>query len=90
MLFSSPQQKELKMSKDVYESIKTAIDAAPRNGYVAELHLQVIKYADLLENVSGKEFCERLSLGKAWGTEFTKMKKISIRLRQADLNPDKI
>ena len=40
----------------LFERIKRAIESAPRNGYVAELHLQVIKYADLLDGVSSKEF----------------------------------
>ena len=74
----------------VFQSIKKAIETAPRNGYVAELHLQVLKYADLFENMSGKEFCEKLDLNQPWGTEFTKMKKISARLRQAGLDPAKI
>jgi len=79
------------MSGDtVFEKIKRAIDSSPRNGYVAELHLQVIKYADLLEDVSGKEFCEKLGLKPAWGTEFAKMRKISGRLRDAGLNPERI
>lgn len=77
-------------TSDVFELIKRAIDQAPRNGYVAELHIQVIKYADFLEKVSGKEFCEKLDLGPSWGTEFTKMKKISKRLRDAGLEPDRI
>ena len=46
----------------LFERIKRAIESAPRNGYVAELHLQVIKYADLLDGVSSKEFCEKLDL----------------------------
>lgn len=74
----------------VYQEIKRAIDKAPRNAYVAELHLQVIKYAHLFENVSGKEFCAALGLGAAWGTEFTKMKKIAPRLIKAGLDPSKI
>ena len=78
------------MTETVFESIKKAIDGAPRNGYVAELHLQVLKYADQLEDVSGKEFCAKLNLGPAWGTEFSKMRKISARLRKAGLNPGKI
>lgn len=78
------------MPRDVFILIKEAIESSPRNGYVAELHLQVIKYADLLRNVSGREFCEKLDLKPAWGTEFTKMKKIADRLRQAGLDPAKI
>jgi len=83
--------KEMTMNNPgVFERIKRAIDSAPRNGYVAELHLQVIKYADLLEGVSGKEFCEKLDLKPAWGTEFAKMRKIAGRLRDAGLQPERI
>jgi hypothetical protein len=70
--------------------IKTAINAAPRNGYVAELHVQVLKYADLLQNVTGKEFCEVVGIGPAFGTEFMKMRKIASRLRNAGLDPTKL
>lgn len=75
---------------DVFDRMKRAVESAPRNGYVAELHLQVIKYADLLEGVSGKEFCEKLGLNPSWGTEFAKMRKISGRLREAGLQPERI
>ena len=71
-------------------SIKSAIDAAPRNSYVAELHLQVIKHADALQNVSGKEFCEALGIGASFGTEFAKMRKIAGRLKGAGLDVSKI
>jgi len=54
------------------------------------MHLQVIKYADQLENVSGKEFCAKLDLGAAWVTEFAKMKKIAPRLVAAGLDPGRI
>jgi hypothetical protein len=77
-------------SDTVFEKIKHAIEKAPRNGYVAELHLQVIKYADVLDGVSGKEFCAKLDLGAAWGTEFSKMKKIAPRLVNAGLQKDRI
>jgi hypothetical protein len=75
---------------DVFSDIKRAIEAAPRNAYVAELHLQVLKHAELLEDISGKEFCAGLGLKPAWGTEYAKMKKIAPRLRDAGLDPDKI
>jgi hypothetical protein len=70
--------------------IRAAIDAAPRNSYIAELHLQIIKYADELNHLTGKEFCETLGIGPAYGTEFLKMLKISERLRSAGLDPSKI
>jgi hypothetical protein len=72
------------------QKIKSAIDAAPRNDYTAELHLQIIKHADSLQNVTGKEFCEELGIGASFGTEFAKMRKIAARLRNAGLDPDKI
>lgn len=68
--------------------IKRAIEESPRNGYVAELHLQAIKYADELEGISGREFCEALGIGPSFGTEFAKMRKIAGRLRAAGLNVD--
>lgn len=78
------------MNEADFANFKRAIDSAPRNGYVAEFHLQVLKYADELEGISGKEFCQRLGVGPAWGTEFAKMRKISERLRKAGLNPNLI
>ena len=74
----------------LYKSIRTSIDGSQRNAYVAELHLQVIKYSDFLENVTGKEFCERLGIGSSYGVEFAKMKKISQRLKTAGLDPNLI
>jgi len=76
--------------REVFAEIKRAIDQAPRNSYVAELHLQVIKYADFLQGISGKEFCESLDLKPAWGTEFSKMRKIAPRLKRAGLDQSKI
>lgn len=77
-------------STDVIERIKEAVDGAPRNAYVAELHLQVIKYSEILEGVTGKEFCEKMGIGPSFGTEFAKMRKISGRLKKAGLDVDQI
>ena len=71
---------------EILMCIKSATDSAPRNFYTAELHLQIIKYADELEALTGKEFCEGLGLGLAYGTEFAKMRKIAGRLKKANLN----
>lgn len=76
--------------RDIFTDIKKAVDAAPRNDYVAEFHLQVLKHAELLEDISGKEFCAKTGLAPSWGTEFAKMRKIAPRLRGAGMNPDKI
>ena len=72
------------------KEIKAAIESAPRNAYVAELHVQVLKYSEVLEGVSGKEFCEALDIGASFGTEYAKMRKIAPRLIQAGLDPHKI
>lgn len=77
-------------SKAVFDQIKRAIDGAPRNAYVAELHLQVIKFSDELSDTTGKEFCEGLRIGAYFGTEFTKMKKIASRLKDAELDVARI
>jgi hypothetical protein len=75
---------------EAIRNIRTAIDGAPRNNYTVELHVQMIKYADILKNVTRTEFCEMLGIGSAYGTEFMKMRKIAARLKGSGLNPDKI
>jgi hypothetical protein len=75
---------------EAMKNIKAALQGAARNGYIAELHVQIIKYADVLQNVSGKEFCEEVGIGRSFGTEFAKMKKIAPRLRNAGLDPNRI
>jgi hypothetical protein len=74
----------------VFQNIKQAIDAAPRNDYTAEIHLQVIKYADQLQEITAKDFCAGVGLANSYGTEFAKMRKIAERLRNAGLDPAKI
>jgi hypothetical protein len=75
---------------ETFQEMKQAIESAPRNAYVAEIHLQVLKHAHMLENISGKDFCAGLDLKPAWGTEFSKMKKIAGRLRAAGMDPTRI
>ena len=75
---------------EMFDRIKTCINHAPRNGYVAELHLQVIKYSTELQGVTGKEFCDAIGIGPSFGAEFAKMKKIAARLKQANLDVNKI
>ncbi len=77
-------------STEALHQIKAAIDGAPRKAYVAELHLQVIKYSDELEGITGREFCEALGIGPSFGTEFAKMRKIAGRLKEANLDVNKI
>jgi len=75
---------------DVFRSIRQAIDTAPRNDYTAELHLQVIKHADLFQDITAKDFCAGVGIAASYGTEFAKMRKIAQRLRNAGLDPAKI
>lgn len=70
--------------------IRSALENAPRNGYVAELHLQVIKHANELRDVSQKEFCDGLGIAPSFGTEFAKMRKIAPRLMAAGLDVARI
>lgn len=71
---------------EIYNSIKQALNDAPRNQYTAELHLQMIKYADELKSITAKEFCEGVGLKSSFGTEFSKMRNLTQRLRAAGLD----
>ena len=73
---------------EVYEHIKQALASAPRNQYTAEMHLQMIKYADELKSVTSKDFCEAVGLKPSFGTEFSKMRNLTHQLKAAGLNVD--
>jgi len=53
---------------DIYDRIQQALEQAPRNQYTSELHLQMIKYADDLKNITAKAFCEGMGLNQSLGT----------------------
>jgi hypothetical protein len=76
--------------QEIFKQIGVTVNQAPRNAYVAELHLQVIKYAEQLKDVTGKEFCNGVGIAPSFGTEFSKMRKISDRLMAAGLDVSKI
>ncbi|CEK25138.1 hypothetical protein HZS38_16480 [Xenorhabdus nematophila] len=48
------------MKEHKFLAIRQALARAPRNHCMAELHLhlQMIKYADELQNITAKEFCK--------------------------------
>ena len=75
---------------EIYERIRQVLVDAPRNQYTAELHLQMIKYADELKNITSQEFCEGVGLRSSFGTEFSKMRNLTQRLKAAGLNTAKI
>lgn len=76
------------IEQEIFSNIKTALEEAPRNQYTTELHLQMIKYADNLKNITAKEFCEGVGLKPSFGTEFSKMRNLTQRLKNAGLNTD--
>ncbi|HEY1526261.1 MAG TPA: transcription factor [Candidatus Angelobacter sp.] len=78
------------MDPKIKKSIKGAIDGAPRNAYVVELHAQILKYAGRLQNIKGKEFCAALEIRKSYGTEFSKMMKLAQRLENTGLETARI
>ncbi len=72
--------------QEIYQRIRDALSAAPRNQYTVELHLQMLKYADDLKHVTAKAFCEGVGLRESLGTEFSKMRNLTKRLKSAGLN----
>ena len=70
----------------IFNEIKQTLDNAPRNQYTVEMHLQMIKYADELKNITAKEFCEGVGLKASFGTEFSKMRNLTQRLKTAGLD----
>ena len=74
----------------IFQNIRDALRAAPRNQTTAEMHLQMIKYADDLKTITAREFCEEVGLRPSFGTEFSKMRNLTQRLKAAGLNTDLI
>ncbi len=74
----------------IYDCIKQALNDAPRNQYTVEMHLQMIKYADDLKTITAKEFCEGVGLKSSFGTEFSKMRNLTARLKAAGLDTNKL
>ncbi|MBB1506234.1 transcription factor [Pseudoalteromonas sp. SG41-1] len=72
----------------IFDNIKTALNNAPRNQFTVEMHLQMIKYADNLKSITAKEFCQGVGLKDSFGTEFSKMRNLTQRLKAAGLNTD--
>nr|WP_187524453.1 hypothetical protein [Escherichia coli] len=53
----------MNMNEDeINRHIRQELSSAPRNQYIVELHLQMIKYADELEHITAKAFCEGIGL----------------------------
>ncbi|MBN3043363.1 transcription factor [Pectobacterium brasiliense] len=76
--------------QEIFQQIKQALSTAPRNQYTVELHLQMLKYADELKHVTAREFCEGVGLKESLGTEFSKMRNLTTRLKLAGLDTYKL
>lgn len=74
----------------IYAEIKKALrEAAPR-GKSAEMHLQLIKYADELKDIPSDVVCDRIGVNQSFRTVVSKMIKIVNRLKAAGLDVSKI
>ena len=76
--------------QQIYDRIRSVINEAPRNRQTAELHIQMIKYADELKSITSKEFCEETKFPIGYGSEFSKMRNITERLKAAGLDVSKL
>ena len=74
----------------IFDNIKCALENTPEGELTNEIHLQMLKYADELEEMTSREFCEQAGLTDSYKTEFSKMHKMLKRLKDAGLNVDKI
>jgi hypothetical protein len=75
---------------EIFKCIVDAVNNAPRNRQTAELHIQMIKYADDLKTITSKEFCEETKFPIGYGSEFSKMRNITERLKAAGLDVSKL
>lgn len=74
----------------IYAAIRDARSKAPEREKTAELHLQLLKYANELRNVNRKAICEELGIGESYTAEIGKMRNIIDRLKAAGLDTSKI
>ncbi|EPF70898.1 MULTISPECIES: HTH-like domain-containing protein [Acinetobacter] len=78
------------MNNQIFDAIREALANADESSWTQELHIQVIKYADSLADVTGKEFCEAVQIKDSYFAEFNKMKKIATRLIAAGLDVSRL
>ena len=74
----------------IYECSKQVLADASRNQYIAELHLQMIKYVDELKNTTAKDFCEGVGSRCSFSTKFSKMRNLTLHLKAASLDTVKL
>jgi len=76
--------------EQIYAEIKKALRDAPPRAKSAEMHLQLIKYADELKHVPSDIVCDRIGVNQSFRTVVSKMIKIVNRLKAAGLDVSKI
>lgn len=55
-------------TQELADKIKQAVDSSDRQFWTAELHLQIITYADKMRTLTGKEFCEQVEIPASYAT----------------------
>ena len=61
------------MNDQIFDAIREALANADESSWTQELHIQVIKYADSLADVTGKEFCEAVQIKDSYFAEFNNL-----------------
>lgn len=74
----------------IYQCVIDEVSKAPRNKRTQVIHLQMLKYADQLEHVTARDFCEGVGLPQSFSGEFSKMRNLIDKLKQAGLDVRKI
>ena len=57
------------MKKHIFLAIRKTQESAPRNQYMAELHLLMINYADELQHITANFFAKRSPSNQAMAEE---------------------
>ena len=77
------------MAQEIFQSLSgSEIHAVFGNIKFADI--QMIKYADELKSITSKEFCEETKFPIGYGSEFSKMRNITERLKAAGLDVSKL
>jgi hypothetical protein len=76
--------------QQIYAAIKKALNGAPPRAKLAEMHLQLIKYADQLKHLPREDICDGIGVNQSFRTVVAKMFKITDRLKSAGLDTNRI
>ncbi len=76
--------------QQIYAAINKALSEAPPRAKLAEMHLQLIKYADQLNHLPREAVCDGIGVNQSFRTVVAKMFKIVGRLKAAGLDTTRI